>query len=122
MYLLVFLCASFVTLLGDPDVFLEKYKETEDGGLCFTMTIKSVPVPNNVLWKKKKNNSKTYDLLNPNDAEFKGTSNSFPHPVLVLKHKETLENYSFKIEVQNLVGTNAGNNEMFVKISIVMFR
>lgn len=40
-------------VLGDPDVFLEKYKETEDGGLCFTMTIKSVPVPNNVLWKKK---------------------------------------------------------------------
>lgn len=90
--------------------------------MCFRMKIKSVPVPNNVQWKEKKNNSKTYDLLNLNDAEFKGTSNSFAHPVLVLRHKETLENYSFKIEVQNLFGTNAGKNEIFVKISIVMFR
>lgn len=101
---------------------MDTYKETGDGGLCFMMTMKSVPVPNYVQWKKKKNNSKTYEFLNLNDAEFKGTTNSFPHPVLVLRHKDTLTNYSFKIEVQNLIGTNAGNNELFVKISIEMFR
>lgn len=86
------------------------------------MTIKSVPVPNYVQWEKKRNNSNTYELLNLNDAEFKGTSNSFPHPLLVLRHKETLNNYSFRIEVQNLLGTNAGNNGIFVKISIVILR
>lgn len=86
------------------------------------MTIKSVPVPNYVQWKKKRNNSNTYELLNLNDAELKGTSNSFPHPLLVLRHKETLNNYSFKIEVQNLLGTNAGNSGIFVKISIVILR
>lgn len=120
-------CSTFCfvkiySLQGVPDVSLENYKEIEDGGLCFTMTIKSIPVPNYVQWKEKRNNSNTYELLNLNDAEFKGTSNSFPHPLLVLRHKETLNNYSFKIEVQNLIGTNAGNNEIFVKIYIVMLR
>lgn len=97
--------------IDDPDVSLEKYDEREDGSLCFTMKIKSVPVPNLVQWKIKENNSETIQPLDFNDVDFKGTSHSFPNPVLVIKNKTILENCSFELEVQNRIGRKTGKNE-----------
>lgn len=95
---------SEVIILGVPEVLLEKYDKKEDGSVWFTMTIKSVPVPHAVQWCMMGNNSETFEPINVNAAEYKGTSNTFPHPVLVIKHVEKMENYRFEIEVKNLIG------------------
>lgn len=86
------------------------------------MTIKSVPVPHFVKWSIKENNSNTFEPINVNAAEYIGTSNSFPHPVLVVKHLEKLDNCIFEIEVKNRIGkvkkVISGNNEL---IQIIRF-
>lgn len=46
-------------------------------------------------------NLSTIDL---NSEEYKGTSISLPHPVLVVKGKRCLENHYYQIEVTNFVG------------------
>lgn len=97
--------------IDDPDVSLEKYDEREDGSLCFTMKIKSVPVPNLVQWKIKENNSEAIQPLDVNDVDYKGTSHSFPNPVLVIKYKTILKHCSFELEVQNRIGRKTGKNE-----------
>lgn len=95
---------SEVIVLGEPEVFVGKYDNNEDGSVCFTMTIKSVPVPHAVQWRMMGNDSETFEPINVNAAEYKGTLNTFPHPVLVIKHVEKMENCSFEIEVINLIG------------------
>lgn len=95
---------SEVIALGVPEVFLGKYDKKEDGSLWFTMTIKSVPVPHVVQWRIMENGSETFEPINVNAEEYKGTSNTFPHPVLVIERVEIMENCSFEIEVKNLIG------------------
>lgn len=68
------------------------------------ITIKSNPAPFFVQWSMKDKKSGTLQQINVNADEYKGTSNSFPRPMLVVKHKETLENYRFRIEVENVIG------------------
>lgn len=98
------LSKTLFTLLGVPEVFLEKYERNDDGSLRFTMTIKSAPAPHAVQWLIKKNGSETFEKFNVNAAEYKGTSNCFPHPVLVIKTIENIENCSYQLEVKNLIG------------------
>lgn len=91
----------------------------EDGSLQFTMTIKSVPVPHSVKWNIKEKNTDTFEPINVNAAEYIGTSNTFPHPLLVIKHKEKLDNCIFEIEVKNRIGEVkrmiSGNTFFFLK-------
>lgn len=95
---------SDVIVLGVPEVLLKTCVEKEDGSLWFKMTIKSVPVPHAVQWRIKENNSDTFEPFNVNAAEYIGTSDSFPYPVLVIKHLKELENCTFEIEVKNRIG------------------
>lgn len=44
--------------------------------------------------------------MNINDAEYKGTTDTFPHPVLVVKSSK-FEKYKFQIEVKNFIGNSA---------------
>lgn len=85
-----------------------------------TLTIKAVPVPHFVQWSIKENNSATFQPINVNAVEYKGTSESFPHPMLVLKHRGILENCSIKIEVHNRIGEVnkriPGNHDVFKEI------
>lgn len=90
---------------------MDGYDERKDGDLCFTMKIKSALVPHLVQWKIKENNSKTFKPLDVNAVDYKGTSHSFPNPVLVIKHKPILETCSFELEVQNRIGMNTGKDE-----------
>lgn len=66
--------------------------------------IKSNPAPFVVQWNMKDKKSGSLQQINVNADEYKGTSTSLPRPMLVVKHKETLENYSFQIEVENVIG------------------
>lgn len=68
------------------------------------MTISSLPSPFFVQWSMKDTKSGTLQQVNVNAEEYKGTSNSFPCPVLVVKHNESLKNYSFRIQVENVIG------------------
>lgn len=76
----------------------------EDGSLWFTMKIKSVPAPHAVKWSMKENVSDNFQPVIVSDVEYKGTTTTFPHPVLVIKHPEKLNNCIFKIEVKNRIG------------------
>lgn len=106
-------CQIIFTSLGVPEVYLEKYEIKEDGIMCFTMAIESVPVPHFVQWRMMGNGMETFEPINVNAVEYKGSTNTFPHPVLVIKHLEKMENCSFKLEVKNLIGEvktrNSGN-------------
>lgn len=95
---------SKVIVLGVPEVLLEKYNKKEDGSLWFTMKIKSVPAPHAVKWSIKENGSDNFQPINVNAVEYKGTTTTFPHPVLVIKYLEKLKNSIFTIEVKNRIG------------------
>lgn len=105
------------TSLGLPEVLLETCEKKDDGSLWFTMTIKSVPVPHAVHWSMNENGSESFQAINTNATEYEGTTTTFPHPVLVIKHSKQLENCSFEIQVKNRIGEVkmkiSGNNELF---------
>lgn len=92
-------------------------EKKEDGSQWLTTTIKSVPVPHVVKWSIKENGSNNYQAINVSAEEYNGTTSTFPHPVLVIKHPEKLENCTFKIEAKNRIGKVEmmipGNNEVF---------
>lgn len=91
-------------LLDTPNVSLARPEKTEDGSYCFKVTIKSNPETFLVHWKIKKQNNDRFEILNPDAAEYKGTSNSPTNPMLVVKEKNQLDLNCFQIEVQNLIG------------------
>lgn len=97
---------SDVIALGVPHVVSERNSKNEDGSQCFMVTIKSNPAPFFVQWNMKDKKSETLQQIpvNVNADEYKGTSNSFPSPMLVVKHNESLENYSFRLKMENVIG------------------
>lgn len=90
---------------GIPDVSLAKFEKKENGNQWFTVSIKSIPEPFLVQWSKKEKNGDTVQLINVNAEEYKGSSCSLTHPVLVVKQRELLEHFNFQIEVRSFVGT-----------------
>lgn len=79
--------------------------EKKNSGFWFTVTIKSIPAPDFAQWSIKEKSSDTFIPIDENAEEFKGTSNTFPHPVLVVNPNIDLENYCFQIEVRNFIGS-----------------
>lgn len=77
----------------------------DDGSLWVTVTIQAIPAPYFVRWNKKDKTCKTFVPINQNLEEFKGTSNTLPHPVLVVQPSIDLRNYCFQIEVHNFIGS-----------------
>lgn len=88
-----------------PEVIFAKFDEKEDGTQWFTVTIKSIPEPFLVQWRKREKKDDTFQPINVNADDFKGSSCSFPHPLLVIKQKEQLENFYFQIKIKNFIGT-----------------
>lgn len=79
--------------------------ENEESGIhCFRATIKATPSPYSVQWSKKGNYKDEFKQLDADAEEFKGTTNNLPHPKLVVKDRNLLENNCFQIEVSNFVG------------------
>lgn len=91
-------------LIAVPEVLLENFQRQEDGRWRFTMTINSVPTPHYVQWSIKKNTSETFQPLNVNAEEYKGTSWLFPHPVLIIQHIKRQKSCVFELEVKNRIG------------------
>lgn len=82
-----------------------KRGENPDGSQCFTAKIKSIPAACHAQWMVKKNDDDEFSLIDVNNPEYKGTSNSLPCPVLVVTKKEVLENKCFHIKVDNFIGS-----------------
>lgn len=90
---------------GVPKITIER-REKQDGSQCFIANIKSIPEPYRVQWKVKRNGHEKFSLIDVNDPEYKGTSNSLHCPVLVVEKKEQLENQCFHIKVDNFIGSS----------------
>lgn len=88
-----------------PQICIERSKNQHDD-LCFTAIIESIPAAYDACWKVKRNDDDSF-TIDVNAKEYKGTSNSLPSPVLVVKKKELLESQRFFIEVHNFVGSNS---------------
>lgn len=89
----------------DVPVIRIKRRENPDGSQCFTAKIKSTPAAYRAQWKVKKIDEDAFSLIDVNVAEYNGTSNSLPCPVLVVTKKELLENQCFHIKVDNFIGS-----------------
>lgn len=91
-------------VLGLPRINWEKRKTTDDGlSWCYTAKIESIPAPYQAQWKVKIKDASTFTPIDVNAEEYKGSSNSLPRPVLVIRQTE-LEN-QFHLEVNNFVGS-----------------
>lgn len=99
------LITLYVCILGKPQIVLERTERKEDGRFWFTMTVTAIPEPIFIQWSMNKNNEKASELLNINDDEYKGTTDTFPHPVLVVKSSK-FGKYKFQIEVKNFIGNS----------------
>lgn len=85
---------------------MERKERKEDGSYWFTMTIKAIPEPTYIQWSIRGYNEESFESLNINNDEYKGTTDAFPHPVLVVKSSK-FEKYKFQIEVKNFTGNSA---------------
>lgn len=79
---------------------MEKSEIEKDGTQKFTVTIHAVPSPECIRWKVKRNN--VFELLDVNAKDYKGTSDTLPHPVLVVK--KTNQTEDFQVVVRNFIG------------------
>lgn len=94
----------FYPFIGVPKIEFEGVEKKKDGCFCFKVTIKSIPAPFYAQWSIKENNESMFRIIDNNAEEYKGTSNAFPHSVLVVNMKN-LEKYSFQIKVENFIGS-----------------
>lgn len=83
-----------------------KRLENCDGCLVFTALIQSIPAAYHAQWKVKGKDDDTFKPVDVNAKEYNGTSNSLPHPVLVVKQKEEIQKQHFYIQVDNFVGSS----------------
>lgn len=83
---------------------MERLGNEGSGNQCFRATIKATPSPFSVQWSKKGNAEDEFTPIDADDEEFRGTTNYLPHPKLVVKGRNLLENNCFQIKVSNFVG------------------
>lgn len=77
-------------------------------------------------WSAKCKEGDTFTAIDINAEEFKGTTVSFPHPVLVVRQSDILDGNYFRIEVTNFIGKTeqeiSGQNIsvffLYIKITI----
>lgn len=61
------------------------------------MTITSFPAPCQIQWNtKRKDDHDTFTPIDINAEEYDGTTVTFPHPVLVVRHRDQLEKTATK--------------------------
>lgn len=71
-------------------VSLECVKRVEreiNGSQRITVTITSFPAPCHIQWSAKSKDDDSFTPVDINAEEYKGTTVSFPHPVLVVTQK-----------------------------------
>lgn len=97
-------CVCKLIFEGKPNVFFERPMTKTDGSQRFSVTIKAIPAPCSVMWSSKTSDDDSFIPVDINACDYKGTTLSFPHPVLVLNEIEQLEKTTYQIEVANFIG------------------
>lgn len=69
------------------------------------MEITSIPSPCHAQWNVKSKEEETFTPLDVNAEEYHGSTNSLPHPILVVTDKDQLEKNIYQIKVTNFVGS-----------------
>lgn len=92
-------------MIDIPQVCVKRL-ENRDGCLVFTALIQSIPAAYHAQWNVKGKDDNTFKPVDANAEEYKGTSNSLPHPVLVVEQKVEIEKQLFHIQVDNFVGSS----------------
>lgn len=92
-------------MIAIPQVCVKRL-ENRDGCLVFTALIQSIPAAYHAQWKVKGKDGDTFKPVDVNAKEYKGTSNSLPHPVLIVEQKEEIQKQHFYIQVDNFVGSS----------------
>lgn len=95
---------SDVIVLGSPNVVVEKAEDDKNGGRRISVTITSFPAPCLVQWSAKCKDGDNFSPIDTNAEEYKGTTVSFPHSVLVVRQSDRFEKNFFQIEVTNFIG------------------
>lgn len=105
-YLSICMLIFLFTLADVPKIFLEINELKEDKSKWFKVTIQSIPAPMYAQWKIKVKDDDAFEFLDVNAEEYRGSQNSLPHPVLVVKNTENLKTHIFQIEVHNFIGSS----------------
>lgn len=105
-YLSICMLIFLFTLADVPKIFLEINELKEDRSKLFKVTIQSFPAPLYAQWKIKEKDDDAFGFLDVNAEEHRGSQNSLPHPVLVVRHTERLKTQIFQIEVHNFIGSS----------------
>lgn len=102
---------------GIPSVLSERVEE-KNGGRRITVTISSFPTPCQIQWNAKSKDDDTFTPIDINADEYIGTTVTFPHPMLVVRQRDQLENNCYQIEVTNFVGkivqTISGRKQYYI--------
>uniref|UniRef100_K1QMU3 Uncharacterized protein n=1 Tax=Magallana gigas TaxID=29159 RepID=K1QMU3_MAGGI len=69
-------------ILDVPDVSFARPEKKNNGSFWVPVTVQAIPAPNFVRWSIKENTCDAFVPIDENLEEFKGTSNTLPHPVL----------------------------------------
>lgn len=83
---------------------MEKIEDENNGGQRISVMIKSYPAPCLVQWRAKCQDGDYFAPIDINAEEYKGTTVSFPHSVLVVRQSDLFEKKCFRIEVTNFIG------------------
>lgn len=97
--------------LDAPYVYIvsEKYETEYNKCMCFLVKITSIPSPCHAQWYLKPKGNDKFTPLDVNAEEYQGTTNSLPHPKLVVKKKDQLERNLYQVKVTNFVGSTVKN-------------
>ncbi|XP_062598996.1 uncharacterized protein LOC134260459 [Saccostrea cucullata] len=93
-----------IIVLGIPEPQVQRPEKGGNGTLAFTAMTNSCPAVFLVQWSTKNKDNDEYTPIDVNLEEYKGTSNSLPSPVLVIRTAQS-HDHAFKIEAQNFIGT-----------------
>jgi hypothetical protein len=97
---------EFQILFSDiPDIELRESKCYNPQ--VFTAVLRSIPVPIQVQWSVRNEETGCWIPIDINSEEYRGTKDSLPQPVLVVNRKEKIKPHSFLIEVKNFIGTKS---------------
>lgn len=94
-------------LQGVPSVFLDRIVDEKNGGRRISVKIESFPAPCQIQWKAKSKDDDTFKPIDINAKEYKGTTVSFPNPLLLVRQSDKQEKTCYTIEVTNFIGTAA---------------
>lgn len=93
---------AFLFCLDAPYVYIvsEKYAREYNECMCFLVKITSIPSPCHAQWYMKPKGDDKFTPLDVNAEEYQGSTNSLPHPKLVVIEKDQLKK---KLKLQTLL-------------------